>query len=435
MNKQTVEQMTCTRLPTDSGTFQLCYYRNSNDNKEHLALMLGDVAGKENVLVRMHSECFTGDVLGSLRCDCGEQLQQAMEAIAAEGAGVIVYLRQEGRGIGLLAKLQAYNLQDEGYDTVEANLMLGHQADSRDYTVAARILQDLGVQSVRLLTNNPDKIEKLEALGVAVTKRMALRPTVQAENAGYLRTKVERMRHLLELDAAEAIAPAFMPRKMVKNGRLFITLSYAQSLDGSITTKRGQPTAISGDEAMAVTHQLRAAHEAILVGIGAVLADDPRLTARLADGLYPHGAQPRPIVLDSQLRTPPTARLLQHPHRPWIFTTETASAERAAALEAHGAMVLRVANDGSGRILLTAVIDHLYQNGIQNVMVEGGAQIITAFLRARLVDQMVVTIAPKLLGGLNAIDAVDGVELPRLENVSYHNCGVDILLSAKPVWF
>jgi 3,4-dihydroxy 2-butanone 4-phosphate synthase/GTP cyclohydrolase II len=297
-------------------------------------------------------------------------------------------------------------------------------------------LEDLGVRSVRLLTNNPDKIEKLEALGVAVTQRMALRPTVQAENEEYLRTKVERMRHLLELDAAELIAPvpAFMPERLVKNGRSFITLSYAQSLDGSITAKRGQPTAISGDAAMAVTHQLRAAHEAILVGIGAVLADDPRLTVRLADGRPSHGAQPRPIVLDSQLRLPLTAKLLQHRHRPWIFTTMATSDERAAALEARGAVIIRVASDENGRVLLTAVIDHLYKNGIQNVMVEGGAQIITSFFLERLVDHMVVTIAPTLLAGLNAIGAVNGTELPHLENTNYHICGTDMVLSGEAIW-
>lgn len=201
MTKQTVEKVTCARIPTESGEFQLCYYQSDIDDKEHLALVYGEVAGKENVLVRIHSECFTGDVLGSLRCDCGEQLQRAMQLVAAEGAGIVVYLRQEGRGIGLLDKLRAYNLQDEGYDTVEANLMLGHQADGRDYTIASLILQDLGVQSVCLLTNNPDKIEKLQALAIEVTARVALLTEIHPENAVYMQTKVERMHHLLNLGA------------------------------------------------------------------------------------------------------------------------------------------------------------------------------------------------------------------------------------------
>ena len=199
MSDLTVERKATARVPTAEGKFQLCLYHNSHDAKEHLALVLGDVSGKSEVLVRVHSECLTGDVLGSRRCDCGEQLHRAMRQIARQGAGVIVYLRQEGRGIGLLDKLRAYNLQDEGLDTVEANLALGHQADERDYSAAARILDDLGVRSVRLMTNNPAKIEGLRALGVRVVDRVPVEPTVHAENAEYLYTKAQRMNHLLTL--------------------------------------------------------------------------------------------------------------------------------------------------------------------------------------------------------------------------------------------
>jgi len=193
-----VQRMVCARIPTEEGEFRLCLYHNNKDDKEHLAFVMGDVAG-EDVLVRIHSECFTGDVMGSKRCDCGEQLHRAMAMIAREGRGVIVYLRQEGRGIGLLDKLRAYNLQDQGYDTVEANLLLGHQADEREYDVGVAILRDLGVRSVRLLTNNPAKIEALEALGMPVVERVPVLATVHDENRHYLETKVLRMRHLLEL--------------------------------------------------------------------------------------------------------------------------------------------------------------------------------------------------------------------------------------------
>lgn len=199
MNGLHIERKACARIPTGQGEFQLCLYTNDQDEKEHLALVRGDVWDQEQVLVRVHSECFTGDVLGSRRCDCGEQLQGAMQMIAEAGAGVIIYLRQEGRGIGLLEKLRAYNLQDDGYDTVEANLALGHEADSRDYTIAACILKDLGVRSVRLLTNNPEKIASLEELGVPVTERVPLESTVYADNAYYLFTKAQRMHHLLNL--------------------------------------------------------------------------------------------------------------------------------------------------------------------------------------------------------------------------------------------
>ena len=169
--------------------------------------MLGHVVNQPEVLVRVHSECFTGDVLGSLRCDCGAQLAQAIQLIGQEGAGIIIYLRQEGRGIGLLDKLRAYNLQDQGYDTVDANLLLGHGEDERDYATAALILKDLGVSSVRLLTNNPLKIESLQACGIPVAARVPLPPRVTAENATYLLTKVLRMNHLLNLDAFAGVFP------------------------------------------------------------------------------------------------------------------------------------------------------------------------------------------------------------------------------------
>lgn len=185
---------TSARIPTDEGEFLLGLY-DSPDGKEHLAIVAGEVDGRENVLVRVHSECFTGDVLGSRRCDCGEQLQRALHLIAQEGAGVVLYLRQEGRGIGLRDKLRAYNLQDEGYDTVEANLMLGHAEDERDYSAAVEMLRGLGVRSVRLLTNNPAKIESLQALGMPVNGREPLQPQhITADNALYLQTKVTRMR-------------------------------------------------------------------------------------------------------------------------------------------------------------------------------------------------------------------------------------------------
>lgn len=196
---QALECKVSARIPTEAGEFTLSLYTSEVDPKEHLAFVLGEVKGKTDVLVRVHSECFTGDVLGSKRCDCGEQLQEALRRISAAGQGVLIYLRQEGRGIGLLDKLRAYNLQDQGYDTVDANLLLGHQADERDYRVAADILKDLGVKSVRLMTNNPSKIRHLRDLGVKVNERMPIEPTVNKENADYLRAKALRMDHLLNL--------------------------------------------------------------------------------------------------------------------------------------------------------------------------------------------------------------------------------------------
>ena len=194
------------RIPTDEAEFLLHLYQSNLDSKEHLALILGNVESCSEVLVRVHSECFTGDVLGSNRCDCGEQLRCAKQQIAEEGSGVLIYLRQEGRGIGLLDKLRAYNLQDKGYDTVEANLLLGHQADERDYAVAALILKDLGVESIRLLTNNPQKIDRLRELDVSVIERVPVEATINDENASYITTKVERMNHLMNLGVSSDAA-------------------------------------------------------------------------------------------------------------------------------------------------------------------------------------------------------------------------------------
>lgn len=193
------QRVVSTRLPTRFGEFSLHLYANNLDGKEHLALVLGDTREGEPILVRVHSECLTGEALASSRCDCGEQLERSLELIAAAGRGVMVYLRQEGRGIGLREKLRAYNLQDQGLDTVDANLALGHQADARDYQLAALMLKDLGITKISLLTNNPIKIEELQRLGIVVVERIPLQAEVTPENKRYLATKVERMNHLLDL--------------------------------------------------------------------------------------------------------------------------------------------------------------------------------------------------------------------------------------------
>lgn len=208
MSKPEATRMTSTRIPTKHGDFQLCFYTNSIDSKEHLAVYMGDLSSVESPLVRVHSECFTGDVLGSMRCDCGEQLDQSLAMVAAAGVGVVIYLRQEGRGIGLLEKLRAYNLQDQGFDTVDANLMLGHGADEREYSLAALILQDLSVTTIRLITNNPAKILALEASGIKVSERVALAVAANNDNAGYLQTKAQRMNHFLPLESAQKILSA-----------------------------------------------------------------------------------------------------------------------------------------------------------------------------------------------------------------------------------
>jgi 3,4-dihydroxy 2-butanone 4-phosphate synthase / GTP cyclohydrolase II len=192
-----VERVVSTSLPTGFGEFEVVGYRSLVDDKHHVALVKGDVAGKQDVLVRVHSECLTGDVFHSLRCDCGEQLESALSMIERERQGVLLYLAQEGRGIGLLNKLRAYKLQEEGLDTVDANLKLGLPADLRDYGIGAQILVDLGLSSIRILTNNPKKIRGLEGYGLSVTAQVPIEHLPNPHNEAYLRAKKERMGHTL----------------------------------------------------------------------------------------------------------------------------------------------------------------------------------------------------------------------------------------------
>lgn len=192
----TLQKIASAQLPTAEATFTMSVFRAA-DGKEHMTMVLGDLAAEPAPLVRLHSECLTGDALGSLRCDCGPQLKEAMRLIAEAGRGAILYLRQEGRGIGLGNKIRAYALQDQGMDTVEANHQLGFPDDARDYGLAAALLQELGVKRLSLLTNNPRKVAGLEKEGVEVLGRVPLRVGANPHNAGYLETKRQRLGHLL----------------------------------------------------------------------------------------------------------------------------------------------------------------------------------------------------------------------------------------------
>ncbi len=196
-HERLVHRIANARLPTQVGEFRVVGYSNDVDDAEHVALVYGDVSDKKDVLVRMHSRCLTGDVFGSSRCDCGWQLQSAMRAIVEQGAGVIVYLDQEGRGIGLLNKLKAYELQDAGHDTVEANKRLGFAPDLRNYGIGAQILMDQGLRSIRVLTNNPKKLVGLEAYGLHIVERVPIEPLPTDENRGYLDAKRDKLGHFL----------------------------------------------------------------------------------------------------------------------------------------------------------------------------------------------------------------------------------------------
>jgi 3,4-dihydroxy 2-butanone 4-phosphate synthase/GTP cyclohydrolase II len=422
-------------LPTPYGRFRARAFECTG-GFVYLALTRGEVAGRDNVLARLHSECLTGDVLGSLRCDCGLQLRTALRRIAGEGTGVLVYATgHEGRGIGLVNKLRAYIEQDSGVDTLDANLRLGLPADARDYGDAAAVLEALGIRSVRLLTNNPTKVTGLAAAGVdAVIEPLAVAP--HTRNHTYLTTKAQRMGHISPLEAMAngVVSPLpdvgqLLGRVAPHQDRPYTVLKYAQTVDGRIATTGGDSKWISGEQERRVSHALRAAADAVLVGVGTVLADDPQLTVRMVPGI-----SPMRVVLDSTLRIPMTAKILDDDAATIVVTTPHAPPERRAALADRGVMV-RMAEDGDGAegVPIHAALRALYDEGVKTLLVEGGAQVITSMLAAGVVDRVIIAVAPTIIGaGTEAVGDL-GIALVangmRLVNPCVAAAGDDLLLA------
>jgi GTP cyclohydrolase II len=423
-------------LGTTFGEFQLRAFELGS-GEVYLALLQGEIGDGRSVLTRLHSECLTGDALGSLRCDCGTQLREAGREIAAEGRGVLVYATdQEGRGIGLVNKLRAYMLQEEGADTVEANCRLGFPPDARTYDAAARCLDLLGVRSVRLLTNNPKKVEALTRAGIHVEGTVPLQTSPHVRNVEYLRAKEARLGHVapagVPLDGdplAEAtdVAP-LLGNPVAPARRPYVVLKYAQTVDGRIATRGGDAKWISSEAERRISHGLRAACDAVLVGVGTAIIDDPQLTVRMVPG-----SSPLRVVLDSTLRVPSTAQVFDEQARTVVLTTSPSSEERREVLRAR-AVGVHVVEAGPRGVDLASALQTLRELGVGSLLVEGGARVITSFFAEKLVDRLIVGIAPTIMGaGVEAVgdlgvgSVADSV---RLTNRSVHQAGRDLLVAA-----
>src|SRR3954469_16218841 len=345
-----VREVAYVRIPTTYGEFQARAFEDPSGHV-HLALVRGTIGDGRSVLTRLHSECLTGDALGSLRCDCGLQLRAALHAIAAEGRGVLLYATgQEGRGIGLVQKLKTYMLQDGGLDTIDANRHLGFPADGRDYGDAVACLTLLGVQTVRLLTNNPEKEAALRAGGIGVDGRIPLRTSPHLRNVDYLLTKQQRLGHVVPAGAPlpnENAEPfdvtALLGTAVALATRPYVTLKYAQTLDGRIATRTGDSKWISSAPERRLSHALRAACDAVMVGVGTATTDDPQLTVRLVSG-----SSPVRVVLDSRLRIRDDARILEDEAPTIVITTDQSTLQRRRALKARGLGVRVVPADARG---------------------------------------------------------------------------------------
>jgi GTP cyclohydrolase II len=400
-------------LPTPYGEFRTRVFETARGHV-YLALVRGVLDGNASVLARLHSECLTGDALGSLRCDCGVQLRTALRAVTAEGRGVVLYLTgQEGRGIGLVNKLLAYLEQDRGADTVDANLRLGLPSDSRDYTDAAAVLTALGVRTVRLLSNNPRKAEELRRAGIRVERLVPLATAAHRRNMAYLGTKAVRLGHVRPAGpelTPHTVTPVdvsgLLGRVMPRRDRPYVLLKYAQTLDGRIATCTGDSKWISGESERRVAHALRAASDAVLVGAGTVCRDDPQLTVRMVPG-----ATPVRVVLDSTLRTPPNARVFADDAPTIVFTTAAADNARSARLRAAGVGVRTVPAAPRG-VDLGAVLAELRSTGVESLMVEGGAAVLTSLLGDGLVDRLVVSLSPTIVG--TGVEAVGDLGIGRI---------------------
>jgi 3,4-dihydroxy 2-butanone 4-phosphate synthase/GTP cyclohydrolase II len=347
---------------------------------------------------------------------------------------VVYATGHEGRGIGLVAKLRAYMLQDDGDDTLDANAHLGLPIDARDYGDATGVLRAIGVRSVRLLTNNPDKVDGLRRHGVEVDEVVPLQTAPHTRNLRYLRTKRDRFGHVPPAGAElngwlrpAVDATSLLGDTDTPGWRPYVAVKFAQTLDGRIATASGDSKWISGDEERRVSHALRAACDAVLVGAGTVLADDPRLTVRMVEG-----RSPIRVVLDSTLRIPLDANVLDDDAHTVVVTTERSNAAKRMAVQGRGAAV-EVVRSGTRGVDLSDALRALNELGVRSVLVEGGGSVITSFLGEGLTDRLIVGLAPTVIGA--GVEAVGDLRIARvaeglrLTNREVHVAGDDLLIA------
>lgn len=413
-----VERVAETVLPTRHGIFRMVGFRGRSGH-EHVTLSLGvddEGVAETAPLVRLHSECLTGDALGSWRCDCGTQLDAALARIAEDGAGVLVYVRgHEGRGIGLLEKLRAYALQDHGADTVDANLALGHPSDAREYDEAAAMLTDLGVHTIRLMSSNPAKEEALRRYGVDVVERTGMFVPEPPNSVTYLATKRARMGHdhppdgnaawltLLSGQVPPAVEgtpdAALVDRygPLVASGESVVFAQMAQSLDGFIATTTGDGAGLSGDEDHEHLHRLRALADAVVVGAGTVVVDDPLLTVREVSG-----PNPVRVVLDPRARIPVRSRVLTESSVAtlWVIGDDVV----VPPVIGEHVEVVRLSRS---EFAPSSIVARLQERGLGRILVEGGGRTVSRFVADGAVDRLFITTVPILLGA--GISGVRGI--------------------------
>ncbi|PCC53143.1 GTP cyclohydrolase II RibA [Brevibacterium aurantiacum] len=401
------------KLPTVHGLFTLRTY--THDGTAHAVMSIGDPAAVDAPLVRVHSECLTGDALGSHRCDCGDQLSASLAAIAHAGTGILIYLRgHEGRGIGLENKLRAYALQDAGLDTVAANRALDLPDDARDYTAAAAILNDLDCPRITLLSSNPSKVTALEGMGITVADRLSLQVPDRPENAGYLEAKRRLMDHIApaehpHVDTTEANTEGTGDTASTVGtistvgeedtlavydtiaGGDEVVAQLAQSEDGFIATSNGDAQFVSGQIDRAHLHRIRASVGAVLVGCGTVVADDPQLTVRAVPG-----KNPVRVILDPHGRIPAPATVLTSPEAPTLWLTG-AEVVPPKDIGDHVHMV-RLPATADSEISPATIISLIREHVSGSILVEGGGRTVSSFLSAGVLDRLFLTSAPVLIG-------------------------------------